>query len=165
MDFLWKRWNQIRNTTHCISTKEEESGTFLDYYESGWQECFPASSCGNKGASFGLLGEVCNIPFSYEIIKNGRNEISIKFWVRTYRTPYYLEKFITLRSGYSKIFIRERVVNEGEENLEFVWGNHAAIGEPFLDKNCFVELEADSAEILFLQDEINYRFEEDKKFK
>ena len=107
MDFLWKGWNQIRNTTHFISTKEEKSGTFLDYYEGGWQECFPASNCNYKRASFGLLGEICNILFNYEILKNEEDEISIKFWVRTYKTPYYFERIITLKNGHPEIFIKE----------------------------------------------------------
>jgi len=165
IDFLWKGWNQIRDNTYFVSTKEEKSGAFLDYYEGGWQECFPASNCEYKGAAFGLLGEICNIPFNYKVIKDEKDEISIKFWVRTYKTPYYLERIIVLKSECPKIFIREKVINEGEEELEFMWGHHPAIGGLFLDENCFVELEASSAEILFLQDKMNYRFEEGKKFK
>ena len=164
IDFLWKRWNQIRNNSYFISTKDQNSGTFLDYYEGGWQECFPMCDCDYKGASFGILGEICNIPFNYEILEDRKEEVSIKFWTHTYKTPYYLERVITLKSGFPEILINEKVKNEGEEKLEFMWGHHPAISEPFLDENCFVELEASNAEILWLQDKKSYRFKEGSKF-
>lgn len=66
----------------------------MDRYAGGWQEILPSGGSPSeyKGARFGQHGEVSNIPRKYSIMKDQSDEICVKFWVRTYRTAFYIEK-------------------------------------------------------------------------
>ena len=116
--------------------------SFLDFYEGGWQELFPSigDDCEYSGAPLGTHGEVCLLPWEYRIERDDPEEIGVRFRVRTVRTPYLLEKNLTLKSEDPTLYIEERVTNEGVENLQFMWGHHPAFGPLFLDESCQIEV-------------------------
>jgi len=60
----------------------------------------------------------------------------VKFWVRTVRCPFLVEKTLRLRSDRATLEIEETVTNEGAEPMDFMWGHHPAFGAPFLDEHC-----------------------------
>ena len=41
--------------------------------------------------------------------------------VRTYRTPFYLEKTLTLYTDDPKLYISEKLKNEGYADIELMW--------------------------------------------
>jgi hypothetical protein len=47
---------------------------------------------------------------------------------------------MTLRSGSSVVEFEETVENEVDEEFKFMWGHHPAIGKPFPDENCVIDL-------------------------
>ncbi len=107
----------MRNPALFVPTSVSPRGAFLDYYEGGWQEILPAGGdpCVYKGINFGVHGEVSLIPWQYAIEEDRAERVAIKFWVRTYRTPFYVEKRISLQSGAAVLTMTEKVVNEGNE--------------------------------------------------
>lgn len=155
IDFMWQSPLGLRNpqinipTSANASQNLSEGGFFHDYYEGGWQEIFPTAGppCIYKGAEFGLHGEVWGLSWNYEIIKDSPKEIEVKFWVRTYKTPFYLEKTLSLKSQESVLKIREKVINEGEEEMDFMWGHHLTLGVPFLDEHCIIDIPAKRVEV------------------
>ena len=64
----------------------------------------------------------------------------MRFWVRAARTPFFFEKTLTLRSGSAVLEIEARLTNEGEEPVHCVWGEHIALGAPFLSEDCVIDL-------------------------
>src|SRR5205085_7139000 len=110
--------------------------------EGGWQELFP--NCGSasvhQGAELGQHGEVANLPWAYTITKDTPDEIEVQFSVRTVRTPFYLVKKLSLGRNQGILKIQERVTNEGGQAVDYIWGHHPALGAPFLDENCRVDL-------------------------
>src|SRR2546428_542724 len=70
----------------------------------------------------------------------GVSWVAVRFWVRTYRTPYLLERRMELRGAEPALFLDERLVNEGAETLAPMWGHHPAFGPPFLQAGCRVDL-------------------------
>jgi hypothetical protein len=116
----------------------------MDYYEGGWQELFP--NCGglslHQGAEIGQHGEVLLLPWSYLITKDEPDEIEIRFDVRTVRTPFHLTRSLSLNRHESVLRIHERVANEGGQDIDFSWGHHPALGWPFIDESCRVDLPA-----------------------
>lgn len=153
-DFMWRSPVGFRHPSNFVPSSSPKQGFFMDYYHGGWQEIFPVGGIASehKGAEWGLHGEVSLIPWQYQIVKDEQDEIVVKFWVRTYRTPFLLEKTLCLKSNQAVLFIEETVTNEGEEEMDFMWGHHPAIGKPFLDEHCVIDVPARKVETL---DDVN----------
>ena len=141
VDFMWHSFNGVRNPSQMKPSIEMPDGSFLDFYEGGWQELFPniGDACKYNGALLGVHGEVCMPPWEYRIELDTPQVISVKFWIRTARSPYYLEKIFTVKEGDGTLYIDEKVTNEGTSDLEFMWGHHPAFGPIFLDDTCVIE--------------------------
>lgn len=167
IDFMWRRPGGLRNPNHGLPTNITEAGSFLDYYEGGWQEILPSggSACTYKGVSYGQHGEVCNLPWKAQIIQDDPKTISCRFSVRALRIPLRVEKTLTLKSGKAILFIEEKLINECPEPLDLMWGHHLAFGEPFLDAHCRIDTPA--KEIYIHPDEYsqNHRFSAGETFK
>jgi hypothetical protein len=61
--------------------------------------------------------------------------------VHTLRAPLWIEKTLTLRDG-PALFINEVICNIGAEPFNLMWGHHPALGPPFLDATCVIDLPA-----------------------
>jgi hypothetical protein len=142
VDFMWRTWAGLRERSHFEPSSPRAAGAHLDYYEGGWQELFP--NCGNlslhQGAEIGQHGEVLLLPWRYLITKDEPDEIEVRFEVRTVRTPFHLVKTVSLRRGQALLRIHERVTNESGQEVNFTWGHHPALGWPFIDESCRVDL-------------------------
>ena len=80
------------------------------------------------------------MPWDCAIVEDSPDRVSIRCWVRTYRTPFFFEKTLTLESGSPVLSIEEVLVNEAEEPAHCVWGEHIALGAPFLSEDCIIDL-------------------------
>jgi len=142
VDFMWRSPWGVRNPALFVPTSHTGGSAFQDFYEGGWQDCMPTG--GNpteyRGLPFGAHGETPTIPWEYRIVENTPERIAIKFWVRTYRTPFYVEKELGLERGKGVLYVTEQVVNEGRTTMELLWGQHPALGAPFLDESCVIDL-------------------------
>lgn len=142
IDFMWRSPQGLSNPYKRVPLAVPQNSFFLDYYQGGWQEIFPngGNACSYQGADFGQHGEVALLPWEKLVLVDEPEEIAIKFWVRTVKTPFILEKTFTLKNGQGTLEIRERVVNEGRVPLAYLWGHHPTIGKPFLGEDCTIEL-------------------------
>lgn len=147
MDFLLQLPGGVRNPRK--DTPSIGSGhAFEDYYSGGWNEILPNGGVPStyKGAEFGQHGEISLVPWDYAIQEMTPERVSVKLWVRATRTPFYVEKTLTLESGKAALQIQETVTNEGGHPVHFMWGHHIAFGRPFLDEGAVI----DTAECKFL---------------
>ncbi len=149
IDFMWRGPQQLRDPRTFVSTGPRDNGYFQDFYHGGWQEIFPNGGVHltYKGAELGQHGEVSLMPWECAIVADREDEVAAKMWVRTCRTPFYLEKTLRLKSGTAALFIEERVVNEGDEEMEFMWGHHPAFGANILDSSCRIDIPATRVEV------------------
>ncbi|MCX7706195.1 MAG: DUF4432 family protein [bacterium] len=149
IDFMWRSPFPLYRQGFP-ETIHGKLGKFIDYYPGGWQECFPNAGkpCEYKGADIGLHGEVATLPWEYEILESTSKILKIKFFVRTLRTPFYLEKIISIQSGFAELEIQETVVNEAGEDMDFLWGHHPAFGEPFIDGYCKINIKGAKVEVV-----------------
>ena len=138
LDFMWHSFNGVKDPRTIVVSKENDDGGFLDCYEGGWQELFPTigSPSKYKGAVLGIHGEVAMVSWDYDILTDKIDEITILFRVRTTRMPFLLERRMTIKIGEPKLYISEKVINEGLQELDFMWGHHPACGPVFLDDSC-----------------------------
>lgn len=151
MDFMWLSPWGINTPSKFVSTVNSAEGNFMDYYEGGWQEILPNFGFGDKyygTVEEGLHGEVCLLPWKWQVIENNSKEVAIMFFIRTYRTPFYLEKTITLKKNDPKLYIFERLKNEGYTDISFNWTHHPAYGGAFLDESMLIDIPQNEVKIV-----------------
>lgn len=142
MDFLWRSWVGLRARDHLVATTSRSAGPHQDHYEGGWQEMFP--NCGGRSehqrAEIGQHGEVLLLPWDYSIRTDEPDLIEVEFRVRTIRTPFHLVKVLSLRRNEAILRISETATNESGQDVDFTWGHHPALGWPFLNQTCRIDL-------------------------
>jgi hypothetical protein len=80
------------------------------------------------------------MPWDAVILEDSPQRVSAKFSVRTTRTPFWIEKIVTLNSNSPILTVTDTLTNEAEEVAEAQWGQHVALGDPFLTSNCRLDM-------------------------
>jgi hypothetical protein len=143
LDFLHYSAAGYRNPQRGIPSAFTDS-PFLDYYQGGWNDILPNGGPGvtYKGAVMGQHGEISLIPWEYAIDVDTPERVSARVWTRPLRTPFFVEKTLSLEPGRAALKITERVVNESGEPLHLMWGQHIAFGRPFLEEGAVIDAPA-----------------------
>jgi hypothetical protein len=141
-DFMWHRETGLRRAPIDSVPRGTDESVFVDLYEGGWQECFPngGESVLYKGARLPFHGELLAATWDVDVREDRPDVVSVRLSLRTMRTPFVLEKVVTLRAGAGVLQIDERVTNLADEEMEVMWGHHPAFGPPFLDASCRIDL-------------------------
>lgn len=119
-------------------------GAFLDSYTGGWQEILPngGQAATHRGAEYGLHGEVSLVPWSLDVLEDEPARVSVRCSVRGLRTPFLLERRMTIHGDRAALLLDERLTNEAGEDLDVMWGHHVAFGRPFLDQGARIHTSA-----------------------
>lgn len=166
IDLMWRSPVRLHHKSDYISTTGNSLGNYLDHNSGGWQEILPngGNECFYKGACLGMHGEISNIPWEFQVIRDEEDEIAVVFSVSTLRSPFRLEKRITLKAFESVIYLSEKLTNLAKEPMELMWGHHPTVGKPFLDETCMISTNAVKGFTLKPQDFKNQRLEPDCEF-
>lgn len=144
VDVLWKSPWGLKELGALAPSAVISQVAWLDHYEGGWQEIFPSG--GGPATYFGIEmpfhGEVATAPWDYEILESTGERAKVRFRVRTTRTPFLLERTMTVEAGRPEILFEERLVNEGAVPMDYMWGHHPAFGAPFLGSACRLDVPA-----------------------
>ena len=112
-------------------------GSFLDVYAGGWQEILPngGPAATHRGVEYGQHGEISLVPWTLDILEDesaaGVGPVHASAGLRT---PFLLERTMTIRADRAALFLDERLTNESGDDLDLMWGHHVAFGRPFLDR-------------------------------
>lgn len=142
IDFMWRTPQGLRRPPTMPTTRSD--GSFLEYYEGGWQEIMPSGGppCIFRGSQFGQHDETPQLSWDAAVVDDDPGSVAIRCSVKTARSPFLLEKMLRLVSGKPVLFIEERLINYGAEPWPYMWGHHPALGEPFLDESCRLDCSA-----------------------
>ena len=136
IDFMWASEPGLPS---AASSKRKPSldGGFLENYPGGWQEILPnfGDACDYRGVSLSLHAEVSLLEWSYRVLKNDPQCISVELEVQCKLTPFRLRKTLTLRSG-TTLEINEQLQNDSAQPVDCMWGHHPVVGPPVLGKDC-----------------------------
>ena len=91
---MWLSPWGLNSPAKFVPSVASKEGNFMDFYEGGWQEIIPNFGFGGKffgEVEEGLHGEVCLIPWDCQVIEDSPSEVSARFSVRSYRTPFIWE--------------------------------------------------------------------------
>ena len=148
-DFMWRTPWGVRDPSLFIPSSGWGEGVWHDMYEGGWQTIAPTGGFPGEymGAEIGQHNESALMPWDCQIVTDTPEQVSARFWVQSYRTPYWIEKTLTIDQGSAALKVTESVTNLAEEPTECVWGQHIALGEPFPE----LGLQAGPARLLGLQ--------------
>ncbi len=137
-DFLWRSPWGVRDPRRFVPTSGSPTSLWLDVYEGGWQTVVPHGGYPSDvtGAELGLHAELNTLPWDAEVTEDGRDRVAARFRARGPRTPFYVEKTLSLEAGSAVLIIDETVTNEAEEPADCVWLEHVALGPPFLSRAC-----------------------------
>jgi hypothetical protein len=154
VDFLWHSANPFRHPANFVPPGGAPESPFFDHWTGGWFEVLPngGPGCSYKGAVFGNFAETINIPWEYRVIEDTPQQVQVALWIKTYRTPFLIQKTLTLKTGVPVLFIEEQVINQGQEPLEFMWGHHPVVGAPFLDDTCRLHAPKSKIEVIHAED-------------
>ena len=144
VDFMWHSFNELKHVNQ-VSTVASTGGNFMDSYAGGWQELFPTYGAGTKyhGGQIGIHGEACLYPWQCSIVMDTPECVEVLLSLRTIRSPFLLEKRVTIREDSSALVMEQKVTNLSMRELDFMWGHHPAFGFPFLDES--VEIRVNGA--------------------
>lgn len=159
IDFLWRAANPLRDSSHFVPTGGSQDNSFFDHWSGGWFEVVPngGPACEYKGANLGFFAETINVPWNYRILEDQPDQVSVGLWVKTYRTPFLIRKKLTLKTGQPALLIEESVTNLGKEPMEFMWGHHPVLGQPFLDGSCRISAPQCKVEVRHAEDGPDHR--------
>jgi hypothetical protein len=159
-DFLWRAPNALHNPARFTTNGSPAPAPFFDHWSGGWIEVVPngGTACENKGAPLGFYGDTINIPWQYRILEDTPQRVRVAMWVKTYRTPFLLQRIVTIESGKAALFFEESLTNTGSETMDYMWGHHPVVGMPFLDESCRISAPPARVEVLHDEDGPDYRF-------
>ena len=143
-DPLWRSSAGVRRPAEDGRRPGADADAFMDGYEGGWQECFPngGASVTYRGAPIPFHGELWAAAWDVRIDEDTPERVVVTLTTETARTPFRVEKRLSLASGRAVLEIDETVTNLSTESLDVMWGNHPAFGAPFLDGSCRVDVPA-----------------------
>lgn len=141
-DFMWRTPWSVRETSKWIPPTGNGDNIWHDAYIGGWQTIAPTAGAPQKyaGADIGQHTEATLMPWDVSILEDTPNKVSAKFWVRTIRTPFWIEKTITLKSKSPIVTVVDSLTNEAETTSIAQWGQHVALGEPFLTEGSILDI-------------------------
>ncbi|WP_127588701.1 hypothetical protein [Paenibacillus koleovorans] len=134
IDVMYRSPWGMRTWGSWVPTTAHPRGSWIDHYPGGWQPVFPSGSgpSNYKGAEEGTHGEVCLMGWTHEVIADGPDEVGLRMSVETQRLPFRLVRELRLRQGSDALEIRETATNLSQQPMHAMWGQHPALGEPFL---------------------------------
>jgi hypothetical protein len=159
VDFLWRAPNQVQSPDLFTRAAGSSSTPFFDHWDGSWIEIIPngGPACEYKGAPLGFYAETINVTWNYQILEDHPDRVRVGLWIRLARLPLMVQKTLTLETGKAVLQIEERITNEGDESVEFMWGHHPVVGAPFLDESCRIAVPDCQVEVFGPEDGPDHR--------
>lgn len=109
---------------------------WLSEYRGGWQELFSnaGAECVVAGVPLPFHGEVSRA--TWEVLTASEAQATLR---TAARLPLILERSMELEPHTAVLRIEERVTNESDEDVAFLWGHHPAF---FLNSGALIDLPA-----------------------
>ncbi len=141
-DFMWRTPWSVRNQALWVPSTGWGEGIFHDLYIGGWNTIAPTGGFQQDymGAEIGQHNETNMMPWDAQIVEDSVDRVSAKFSVKAVRTPFWIEKSVMLESDSPIVTVEDTVINQAEEPAPVQWGQHVALGEPFLTPNCILDI-------------------------
>src|SRR4030042_3978128 len=90
LDFAWRTPRGLRSLKY-FSKDFNDDLVLTDYYVGGWYDTFPSCCTGGEyiNTRLPMYGEACYIPWEYEVLSDSKDEVVIRVFCTTIRSPFY----------------------------------------------------------------------------
>lgn len=165
-DFMWHSFNPIENVNQIPSIASVE-GNFMDVYAGGWQELFPTHGdpTNFRGGEIGVHGEACIYPWDCQVLEDTPEQVQVRLFVRMVRSPFLLERTVTLKENDPTLYMRQKATNLGSLEQEFMWSHHPVFGFPFLDGSVRLHLPGEPNVFIWPNEGYRCPFDKDTRGK
>jgi hypothetical protein len=92
-----------------------------------------------KGAPLDMHGEAARTAWQIEDICGEGSQVQVTLGVTLMKSPFRIERVVSLRADQLVLGIEETVTNEGPESMDCMWGHHPAFGPPLLSPGCSLD--------------------------
>jgi uncharacterized protein DUF4432 len=166
IDVLWKTPWGLKRPGVGVPSATESTAMWLEVYPGGWQEIFPngGAACVYKGAELNMHGEASMTSWDAQITHERGAKAEVLLTTRLARSPFRIERTMRVEQGRAVLAISERITNEGDEPMAYMWGHHPAFGGPFVSEACRIDLDAKSIRADDLYDPPNNPMEMDRTY-
>ena len=133
VDVLWKTpWGLRRRGVGSPAKGSAEA--WLDTYAGGWQVLLPSGGgpSSHRGVHHSYHGEACSLPWAATIATDADGGDQVELRVRLADSPLLVERVVSLVPGRGEVVVSERVTNESDRPLEYMWVHHPAFGAPLV---------------------------------
>jgi hypothetical protein len=133
VDVLWKTpWG-----LHVRADDDSPIGSaasWLNRYAGGWQVLIPSGGgpSSHRGVDHPYHGEACSLPWAATVVKGADGGERVDLRVHLADSPLRLERIVSLASGRGELVLEERVMNEGDRPVDYMWVHHPAFGSPLV---------------------------------
>ena len=133
VDVLWKTpWGLRRHGGRDL--EKGSAAEWLEMYAGGWQILLPSGGgpSSHRGVHHSYHGEACSLPWSATIGADADGAEQVELRVRLADSPLLVERVVSLVPGHGEVVVSERVTNESDRSLEYMWAHHPAFGAPLV---------------------------------
>jgi hypothetical protein len=133
VDVLWKTpWGlRVRADDGSPPGSPE---AWLRSYAGGWQVLFPSGgdTSSHRGVAHPYHGEACSRAWSATTARAADGGDRVELRVRLTDSPLLLERVVSLVPGRGQVVVEERVTNDGDRPVDYMWVHHPAFGAPLV---------------------------------
>jgi uncharacterized protein DUF4432 len=133
IDVLWKTpWGlRVRADDDPPPGSPE---AWLGSYAGGWQVLIPSGGgpSSHRGVDHPYHGEACSRPWAATTATAADGAERVELRVRLSDSPLLLERAVSLVPGGSQVVVEERVTNDGDRPVDYMWVHHPAFGAPLV---------------------------------
>src|SRR5579871_3783269 len=114
IDVLWKTPWGVREPGSGIAPPPNSEVAWLEHYPGGWQVLFPngGNACTYQGVELPFHGEASAIPWAITSLAATSEEAQLGLAARLHRSPFRIERTLSLRDGDPMLILEETVTNE-----------------------------------------------------
>jgi len=143
LDFIFLAPGGIQNPSKTTPSAYSHN-PFIDYYAGGWNDILPNGGpfVNYEGAELGQHAEISLLPWEYALLEDNLQRVAVRLWVRGLRTPFFVEKTLSLEPDQARLSIEESVTNEAGVPMHMMWGQHIAFSREFLHQGAVIDAPA-----------------------
>ena len=145
MNVLWQApWSIRRRANPAAMAHANSEAGWMDGYGGGWQDLFPSGGDAGhyRGAPISFHGEASVAAWEHDVRRADAQAIEIEFRVSLARMPFTLRRTVRMEPGLAGVLISERITNDCDEDLHYMWGQHPSFGGEFLAGDCVLRAPA-----------------------
>ena len=146
IDVLWKTPWGLREQGRGVAMGFDSATLWLESYPGGWQLLFPngGDECLYKGVRLNFHGEASTAAWDYRVMHEGAEAAEVHLETRLFRSPFLVERTLRVERGLPVLTLHERICNQANEPMDYMWGHHPTVGAPFLSAACRIDCGARS---------------------